>query len=48
MAISFHGVLAPNARMRAQVVPQGPDEGAEGAQPVAFDRPSAKGRGEAF
>lgn len=25
----FHGVLAPNAKLRARVVPQGPDVGAE-------------------
>jgi hypothetical protein len=32
--IRFHGVLAPNAKMRAMVVPQGPAEGAEAAQPA--------------
>ena len=32
--IRFHGVLAPNAKMRALVVPQGPDEGAEAAKPA--------------
>ena len=32
--IRFHGVLAPNAKMRARVVPQGPDEGAEAAKPA--------------
>lgn len=32
--IRFHGVLAPNAKLRAQVVPQEPDEGAEEAQPA--------------
>ena len=29
--------LAPNAKLRAQVVPQGPDEGAEAAQPAACE-----------
>ena len=33
--IRFHGVLAPKAKMRAQVVPQGPDEPAEASQPAA-------------
>jgi hypothetical protein len=32
--IRLHGVLAPNAKLRAQVVPQEPDEGAEAAQPA--------------
>ncbi len=32
--IRFHGVLAPNAKLRAMVVPQGPVEGAEAAQPA--------------
>jgi len=32
--IRFQGVLAPNAKLRAQVVPQDPDEGAEAAQPA--------------
>ena len=31
--IGFHGVLAPNAKMRAQVVPQAPVEPADAAQP---------------
>ena len=30
--IRFHGVLAPNAKLRALVVPQGPVEGAQAAQ----------------
>jgi hypothetical protein len=30
--IRFHGVLAPNAKMRAQVVPQGPQEAADAAR----------------
>ena len=29
-----HGVLAPNAKLRAMVVPQGPNDGAEAAQPA--------------
>ena len=32
--IRLHGVLAPNAKLRAMVVPQGPDEGAEAAKPA--------------
>jgi hypothetical protein len=32
--IRFHGVLAPNARLRAQVVPQGPEQGADAAKPA--------------
>ena len=35
--IRFHGVLAPNAKLRAMVVPQAPDEGAEVAQPSACE-----------
>ena len=35
--IRFHGVLAPNAKMRAQVVPQGPVEPADAAQPAACE-----------
>ena len=35
--IRFHGVLAPNAKLRAMVVPQGLDEGAEAAQPAACE-----------
>jgi hypothetical protein len=31
--IRFHGVMAPNAKLRALVVPQGPDEGAKQAKP---------------
>ena len=34
--IRFHGVLAPNAKLRAMVVPQGPEDGAEAAQPAAY------------
>ena len=30
--IRFHGVLAPNAKLRAQVVPAGPDEDGDGSQ----------------
>ena len=33
--IRFHGVLAPNAKLRATVVSQGPNDGAEAAQPAA-------------
>ena len=29
--IRFHGVLSPNAKLRALVVPQGPDEGSQAA-----------------
>ena len=32
--IRFHGVLAPNAKLRALVVPQGPVEGTQAAQPA--------------
>ena len=35
--IRFHGVLAPNAKMRAQVVPQGPVEPSDAAQPAACE-----------
>ena len=35
--IRFHGVLAANAEMRAQVVPQGPVEPADAAQPAACE-----------
>jgi Putative transposase len=35
--IRFHGLLAPNAKLRAQVVPQEPVEGAEAAQPAACE-----------
>ncbi len=31
--IRFHGVLAPNAMLRALVVPQGPEPAAQAAQP---------------
>ena len=30
--IRFHGVLAPNAKLRARVVPAGPDEDGDGSQ----------------
>ena len=30
--IRFHGVLAPNAKLRAQVVPQGPEVAAQAVQ----------------
>ena len=32
--IRFHSVLTPNAKLRALVVPQGPDEDAEASQPA--------------
>jgi len=35
--IRFHGVLVPNAKLRAMVVPQEPVEGAEAAQPAACE-----------
>jgi hypothetical protein len=35
--IRFHGVLAPNAKMRAQVVPQEPVAPAQAAQPAACE-----------
>ena len=35
--IRFHGVLAPNAKMRAQVVTQEPVEPAQAAQPAACE-----------
>ena len=35
--IRFHGVLAPNAKLRAMVVPSGPDEHAEAAQAAACE-----------
>ena len=35
--IRFHGILAPNATLRAQGVPQEPVEGAEAAQPAACE-----------
>ena len=35
--IRFHGVLAPNAKLRAMVVPQEPDESTEAAPPAACE-----------
>ena len=35
--IRFHGVLAPNAKLRGLVVPQGPDVGTEAAKPAACE-----------
>jgi hypothetical protein len=35
--IRFHGVLAPNAKLRAQVVPSEPAEPAEASQPVVCE-----------
>ena len=39
-----HGVLAPNAKLRAMVVPQGPVEPAAAAQPAACEPSCAHGR----
>jgi hypothetical protein len=33
MRTRLHGVLAPNAKLRALVVPQGPESAAQAAQP---------------
>ena len=38
--IRFHGVLAPNTKMRAQVVPQGPD--ADEARAIQTERGSQR------
>jgi len=35
--IRFHGVLTPNAQVRALAVPQGPDDGAEAANPAEWE-----------
>ena len=35
--IRFHGVLAPNAKLRALVVPQGPESPAQATQPDACE-----------
>ena len=32
--IRFHGVLAPNAKLRAQIVPQAPEPPAQAVQPA--------------
>jgi hypothetical protein len=40
--IRFHGVLAPNAKLRAMVVPQGPVEPADAAQPARCEPSWAK------
>jgi hypothetical protein len=37
--IRFHGVLAPNAKLRAQVIPAGPEDG-EGTSPSASAEPA--------
>ena len=42
--IRFHGVLAPNAKLRAMVVPQGPAEPTEDAQPSGCESTCARGR----
>ena len=42
--IRFHGVLAPNAKLRALVVPQGQDEGAWATQPAACEASRAHHR----
>jgi len=39
--IRFHGVLAPNARLRAQGVPQEPEPPAQAAPPAECEAPSA-------
>ena len=36
--IRFHGVLAPNAKLRAMVVPQEPDVAAQEAKPASARR----------
>ena len=36
--IRFHGVLAPNAKLRAMVVPAGPDEHTSTSEPDATER----------
>jgi len=42
--IRFHGVLAPNAKLRAQVVPQEPEPPAQAAPPVECEAPCAHHR----
>jgi len=42
--IRFHGVLAPNAKMRALVVPQAPVAPAQAAQPAACEADCAHHR----
>lgn len=42
--IRFRGVLAPNAKMRAQVVPSVPAEGAEASEPSACEPNCAHNR----
>jgi hypothetical protein len=42
--IRFHGVLAPNAKLRAQVVPQEPEPPAQVAPPAECQAPSAHHR----
>jgi hypothetical protein len=42
--IRFHGVLAPNAKLRAQVVPQEPEPPAQAAPPVECEATCAHHR----
>ncbi|MFO1112272.1 MAG: hypothetical protein U1E61_24175 [Bradyrhizobium sp.] len=42
--IRFHGVLAPNAKLRPRVVPQGPLEQEEPATEAVLRPPSARSR----
>ena len=42
--IRFHGVLAPNPKLRAMVVPQGPDERTDTSQAAACESTCAHHR----
>ena len=42
--IRFHGVLAPNAKLRALVVPQGPEAAAQEAKPAECEANGAHHR----
>jgi len=42
--IRFHGVLAPNAKRRALVVPQAPEPAAQAAPPAECEAPCAHHR----
>ncbi len=42
--IRFHGVLAPNAKLRAQVVPHGPGQAAGKSELTATEPACAHGR----
>ncbi len=44
LLIRIHGMLALNAKMRALVVPRGPDEGAEAARPAECQANCARHR----